>query len=210
MKHSQQMELMEMNNHVLYADLSRTPKMIVKGEGVYVYDDQGNRYLDAVGGVGVVNVGHAVREIVEAIADQAGTLAFSYAASFENLPRQALAFKLNTWTPSGMGETKTLFSSGGAEANEAALKLAYQYHWERGNQNKRKVVGRWQSYHGNTVGALSMGGRTAWRRMHDPLLLDFPHISPPYCYRCPWKASHPDCAIRCAEELRRVVRHEGE
>lgn len=198
-----------MNEHVLYADFARQQTTIVRGEGVYVYDEQGNRYLDAIGGVGVVNIGHGVKEIVDAIASQARTLAFSYAGFVDNQPRQSLAAKLNAWVPRGMGQCKTLFCSGGAEANEAALKLAYQYHWERGHRTKRKVVGRWQSYHGNTTGALSMSGRTAWRRMHDSLLLEFPHIPPPYCYRCPWGLSHPQCGLQCAEELRRVICQEG-
>jgi adenosylmethionine-8-amino-7-oxononanoate aminotransferase len=198
-----------MSSHVLYSVLGKSPTTIVRGEGVYVYDDQGKRYLDAIGGVGVVNIGHGVSEITEAIADQARTLAFTHSSHFDNKPRQTLASILNSWVPVGMGETKALFCSGGAEANEAALKLAYQYHWERGDRSKRKVIGRWQSYHGNTVGALSMSGRTAWRRMHDSILLDFPHIAPPYCYRCPWSLSHPDCGIQCAEELRRVIRQEG-
>ncbi len=198
-----------MNEHVLYADVARQRTTIVRGEGVYVYDEQGNRYLDAIGGVGVVNVGHGVKEIVDAIASQALTLAFSYASLVDNKPRQSLAAKLNSWVPRGMGQSKTLFCSGGAEANEAALKLAYQYHWERGHPTKRKVVGRWQSYHGNTTGALSMSGRTAWRRMHDSLLLEFPHIPPPYCYRCPWGLSRPQCGLLCAEELRRVICQEG-
>ena len=117
-----------MNEHVLYADVARQRTTIVRGEGVYVYDEQGNRYLDAIGGVGVVNVGHGVKEIVDAIASQALTLAFSYASLVDNKPRQSLAAKLNSWVPRGMGQSKTLFCSGGAEANEAALKLAYQYH----------------------------------------------------------------------------------
>lgn len=198
-----------MRGHALYTHTGTLPPTLVRGEGVYVYDEDGNRYLDAVGGVGVVNIGHGVKEIVDVIAEQAGTLAFSYAAHFDSKPRQELASLLNVWAPQGMRETRTLFCSGGAEANEAALKLAYQYHWERGNRNRRKVIGRWQSYHGNTIGALSMSGRTAWRRMHDPLLLDFPHIPPPYCYRCPWGLSRPDCGLLCADELRRTIRQEG-
>lgn len=197
------------STHVLYGDLAKTPNTIVRGDGVYVYDDKGQRYLDAIGGVGVVNIGHGVKEIVDSIADQARRLAFSYGTRWDNQPRQALASMLNSWAPAGMQETKTFFCSGGAEANEAALKLAYQYHWERGDRNKRKVIGRWQSYHGNTVGTLSMSGRTAWRRMHDPLLLDFPHIPPPYCYRCPWGLSPDKCGMQCAEELRRTICQEG-
>src|ERR1700682_1996349 len=100
-----------MNNHTLYSNLAQRPATMVRGEGVYIYDDKGNRYLDAVGGVGVVNIGHGVREIVDAVAEQAATLAFSYGGKFDNIPRQELASLLNEWAPPGMRETKTLFCS---------------------------------------------------------------------------------------------------
>ena len=198
-----------MHKNVLYGDFNRHYPTIVRGEGVYVFDDAGKRYLDAVGGVGVVNIGHGVEEVIGAMTEQARTLAFSYGGEVDSKPRQELATKLQAWAPAGMGETKTLFSSGGAEANEAALKLAYQYHWERGNPNKQKVIGRWQSYHGNTIGALSMSGRTLWRRMHDPLLLDYLHISPPYPYRCHFSSDCPQCGAPCAYELQRVIQQSG-
>ena len=196
-------------NHVLYGTFEHEYVTMTRGDGVYVFDDSGNRYLDAVGGVCVVNIGHGVQEIVEAMSEQAGRLAYTYGGIVDNAPRRQLAEKLQEWAPSGMGHTKTLFTSSGAEANEGALKLAYQYHLERGNRAKRKIVGRWQSYHGNTVGTLSMSGRTPWRRFYSPLLLDFPHIPPPYCYRCPWDLSYPSCALACANELQRVIRQEG-
>jgi adenosylmethionine-8-amino-7-oxononanoate aminotransferase len=175
---------------------------------VYVFDEDGKRYLDAIGGVGVVNIGHGVEEIVKAMSHQARTLAYCYGGEVISEPQQMLARKLDEWAPDGMGETKTLFSSGGAEANEGALKLAHQYHWERGNASKHKIIGRWQSYHGNTIGALSMSGRTAWRRVFSHYLLDFPHIPPPYCYRCPWGRSYPGCGLECAGELERVISQE--
>lgn len=199
----------ENGTHVLYHEFGKTYKTVTRGEGVYVFDQDGKRYLDAIGGVGVANIGHGVKEVVEAITHQAQTLAFSYSGLVNNGPMQELASKLQGWAPAGMGETKTLFSSGGGEANEGALKLAYQYHWERGKPSKQKIIGRWQSYHGNSIGALSMSGRTQWRRMHSPYLLDFPHISPPYCYRCPWDRSYPGCGMACAEALRRVIRQHG-
>jgi len=197
------------NTYVLYGDFKKKYPTLVRGEGVYVFDETGKRYLDAVGGVGVVNIGHGVQEVVDIIAQQAQTLAFAYGGLVDNLPRRALARKLQEWAPSGMRETRSFFCSGGAEANEAALKIAYQYHWERGKASKQKIVGRWQSYHGNTVGALSMSGRTHWIRMHSPYLLNFPHISPPYSYRCPWNKSRQDCDTECADELRTVIRQEG-
>ena len=201
--------MMGQSDCVLPTNFRGDRRILARGEGVYLYDRAGNRYLDAIGGVGVVNIGHAVPEIVEAITRQAGTLAFSYGSHFENQPRQQLASLLNEWAPVGMRETKTQFYSGGAEANEAAVKLAYQYHWERGDRSKRKIIGRWQSYHGNTLGALSIGGRTSWRRMFDPLLFDTPHIHPPYCYRCPWGLSPEHCSMQCVEELKREILHHG-
>ena len=200
---------METDNHVLYGSFESEYVTITRGDGVYVYDEDGNRYLDAVGGVCVVNIGHGVQEIVDAMNKQAAEVTYTYGGIVDNGPRQALAQKLQDWAPPGMGHTKSLFCSGGAEANEAALKLAYQYHRERGNPTKRKFIGRWQSYHGNTVATLSMSGRTPWRSVNSPLLLDFPHIPPPYCYRCPWDLNYPECGLTCANELQRVIRQEG-
>ena len=183
--------------------------MLVRGRGVFVEDAKGKRYLDAIGGVGVVNVGHAVPEIVDAIATQAGSLAFSYGHKVDNLPRCRLAELIQHWAPPGMGHTRTLFSSGGAEANEAALKLAVQYHREKGHPGKTHFISRWQSYHGNTLGALSVSGRTQWRQDFESLLCRVTHIQPPYCYRCPYGQNYPGCGLACAEELERVIRQIG-
>ena len=200
---------MDSESHVLYGSFEDDYVTITRGDGVYVYDDAGNRYLDAVGGVCVVNIGHGVTEIIDAMNRQAADISYTYGGIVDNRPRQELARKLQEWSPPGMGHTRTLFCSGGAEANEGALKLAYQYHRERGNPTKTKVIGRWQSYHGNTVATLSMSGRTSWRSPNSPLLLDFPHIPPPYCYRCPWDLTYPECGLTCANELQRVIRQEG-
>jgi adenosylmethionine-8-amino-7-oxononanoate aminotransferase len=201
--------MQKIDNHVLQSNLIKNFITFIKGEGVYVYDEDGKCYLDAIGGVGVVNIGHGIPEVIDAINQQLRSLSFSYGGVGDNKPRQELAEKLQQWMPSEMGDTKTLFCSGGAEANEAALKIAYQYHWERGIPTKSKIIGRWQSYHGNTIGALSMSGRTGWRRMHNQYLLNFPHILAPSCYRCPLEKTYPNCGIACAYELRRTVRQEG-
>jgi adenosylmethionine-8-amino-7-oxononanoate aminotransferase len=197
------------SSHVLYGNFAIQYPTFVRGEGCYVFDASGKRYLDAIGGVGAVNIGHGVEEVVKAIAEQAQTLAFTYGGLADNRPRQKLAEKLQQWAPRGMGETRVFFCSGGAEANEAALKLAFQYHRERGHSTRRKVIGRWQSYHGNTIATLSLGGRTSWRKMYSSLLLDFPHIPPPYCFRCPWGRTYPGCDLPCATELRRIIQQEG-
>ena len=209
-EHSGKMPRVGLADHVLYGDLRKTSyPVLTRGEGVYVFDDTGKRYLDAVGGVGVVNIGHGVSEIVDEMARQARTLAFAYAGETDNRPRRELAERLQRWAPQGMGSTRVLFCSGGAEANEAALKLAYQYHWECGCGSKLQVVSRWQSYHGNTLGALSLSGRTQWRKIFAPYLIGFPHIPPPYCLRCTWGRTYPDCGMACAWELRRMVRQHG-
>tara|TARA_A100001037_G_scaffold47334_1_gene38948 strand:+ start:38505 stop:39854 length:1350 start_codon:yes stop_codon:yes gene_type:complete len=200
---------MNKSNNVLYGNFDEDYITITRGEGVYVFDENNKKYLDAAGGVCVVNIGHGVKEIQEVVSKQVKELAYTYGGTTDNIPRQKLAKKLDQWAPPGMGNTKTIFSSSGGEANEAALKLAYQYHYERGNYTKRKVIGRWQSYHGNTVATLSMSGRTTWRRSNSSLLLDFPHISPPYCYRCSSKDSHSSCAENYANELEKVIKQEG-
>jgi adenosylmethionine-8-amino-7-oxononanoate aminotransferase len=196
-------------SHVLYGNFAKQYPTFVRGKGCYVFDASGKQYLDAIGGVGAVNIGHGVEEVVRAIAEQSQALAFTYGGVADNRPRQKLAEKLQRWAPPEMMDTRVFFCSGGAEANEAALKFAYQYHCERGQPTRRKVIGRWQSYHGNTLATLSLSGRTSWRRMYSPLLLDFPHIPPPYCFRCPWGKKYPGCDLPCATELRRTIQQEG-
>ena len=134
---------------------------IVRGKGVFLYDRDGREYLDAVGGISVVNVGHGVPEIVAAMREQADKVAFVHGGSFANEAAMALCEELATWAPQGMKHV--LLLSGGSEATETAMKLAHQYYLERGKEGKYRIISRWISYHGNTIGALSMSGRTAWR-----------------------------------------------
>jgi adenosylmethionine-8-amino-7-oxononanoate aminotransferase len=192
---------------VLYRDLTKAYPTIVRGDGVWLWDAEGRRYLDAAGGAAVVTVGHGVQEIADAIAAQAGRVAYAYIAQFSNEPLQALAERVVALAPAGLSHV--YFVSGGSEAAETALKLARQYHLARGNRGKYRIVSRWQAYHGNTLGALSMSGRTQWFRDYRPYALDFPHIAPCHCYRCPFDLAYPGCAVRCATDLERVVRQEG-
>jgi adenosylmethionine-8-amino-7-oxononanoate aminotransferase len=192
---------------VLYRDLKKTYPTAVRGEGVYLWDADGRRYLDAAGGAAVVTVGHGVPEIVQAMADQAARIAYAYIAQFSNEPLERLAERVVALAPEGI--SKVYFVSGGSEAAETALKLARQYHLLRGHPGKYRVVSRWQAYHGNTIGALSMSGRTQWFRDFRPYALDFPHIAPCHCYRCPFDLAYPGCGVRCATDLERVIRQEG-
>ncbi len=147
---------------------------ISHGKGCYLYDAEGRVYLDACAGVHVISIGHGVEEIAEAMAAQARKVAFAY-GQFISQPQIDLARKITEMTPEGMG--RVFFVSGGSEATEAAMKIARKYHIESGNPSKYQVISCWQSWHGNTIGALSMSGRSAWRKDYTPYLLDFPHIS---------------------------------
>jgi len=132
---------------------------------------------------------------------------FVHGGAFANEPAMALAEELATWTPRGLRHV--LLLAGGSEATETAMKLARQYHVERGKAGKYRVISRWISYHGNTIGALSMSGRTAWRWEFIPYLQNFPKIHPPYCYRCPYGKTYPSCQVACADDLERVITLEG-
>ncbi|MBC7238254.1 MAG: aspartate aminotransferase family protein, partial [Chloroflexi bacterium] len=169
-------------DHVFYRNLNQVYPIIERGKGLYLYDSEGNEYLDFGSGIGVVNIGYSQPEIIQAMYEQAQKTSFVYSAPFTNEPLIRLSKKVIDFAPPGM--SKVLFVSGGSLAVESAIKLARQYHLERGREGKYRVIARWTGYHGNTLGALSASGRPSWRAHFTPLLLDFPHINPPYCYRC--------------------------
>ncbi len=191
---------------ILHRTVKKEWKYITHGQGVYLFDTDGKRYLDAAAGVHVVSIGHGVKEVIDAMQQQANKVCFTY-GRFLTQAQVELAEQIVQLTPELL--TKVFFISGGSEATESAVKMARKYHIETGNPQKYKVISRWQSWHGNTLGALSLSGRTAWREDYVPYLLDFPHIPPPFCHRCPYDDTHPDCHLRCAEELERVINQEG-
>ncbi len=176
-------------------------------KGVWIYDKSGKKYLDASGGAVVVGIGHGVPEIVEAIKEQAERISYSYSLQFTNEPQETLAQELADFTPGDLNQV--FFSSGGSEAVETAFKIAREYFLATGKPSKHKVIARWRSYHGNTAGALSATGNIARRQPYTPYLLDFPHIDPPYCYRCFLGKTFPGCGLACADELERAILQEG-
>lgn len=192
---------------VMHRALTRDYISIVRGKGVYLYDSDGRAYLDAVGGVAVNIIGHGVQEIGDAIAANIEQTSFAYNAAFTSPWQEELATKLISIAP--YDEGSVFFTSGGSEANETAIKLARQYHLERGNAAKWKVISRWQSYHGNTLTTLAVSGRPGWRTPYDPYLMASPHIVPPYCYRCPFGKTYPACGVECADDLERTILQEG-
>jgi adenosylmethionine-8-amino-7-oxononanoate aminotransferase len=167
--------------HVFHRNPQHQYPTAVGGEGPYVIDSRGKRYLDGSGGAAVSCLGHSDPAVRAAIKAQADRLAFAHSSFFTNEPMEALATELITHAPSGMA--RVYFVSGGSEAMEAALKLARQYFVEIGEPERRHVIARLQSYHGNTLGALSAGGNIWRRKQFEPLLVDVSHVSPCYAYR---------------------------
>ena len=169
-------------SHVFHRDLKADYPVAVSGDGVWLIDRQGNRYLDASGGAAVSCLGHLHPRVVEAIRKQAGTLEFAHTSFFTNEPAEELADWLVARAPEGFG--RVYYVSGGSEANEAALKLARQYHVERGEPARVNAIAREQSYHGNTLGVLALGGNPARKELYAPILgLPVTHIAPCYAYR---------------------------
>jgi adenosylmethionine-8-amino-7-oxononanoate aminotransferase len=168
-------------SHVFYRHLRQSYPVAVKGDGVHVVDSEGRRYLDASGGAAVSCLGHSHPAVIRAIKDQVDRLAYAHTGFFTSEPAEALADKLIAKAPAGMD--KVYFVSGGSEAVEAALKLGRQYYLEIGQPQRRRFVARRQSYHGNTLGALAVGGNAWRRRQFEPILIDADHLTPCYAYR---------------------------
>ncbi len=166
---------------VFYRKLGQPLPTIVRGEGVWLFDDRGRRYLDASGGAMVTNIGQGVGEVAEAIRRQAATLAYVNGTAFTNEPVEELAELLARKAPGALD--RVYFLSSGSEAVEAALKLARQYHVERGEPARRVVIAQQPGYHGNTMLALSASARGHYKTMFAPWMMDVVMIDAPYPYR---------------------------
>jgi len=169
------------------------PVVAVRGEGAWVTDAAGNRYLDAAGGAIAVSLGHGDRRIADAMAAQAAQLAYAHAAAFTTEPVEAYAAELSHVLP--VDDPYVFPVSGGAEAVETAFKLARAYHVANGDGDRHVIVARHGSYHGNTRGALDASGRPGLRGPYEPWLGRTVHIPSPYEYRCP----HPGHPTGCGE-----------
>ncbi len=180
---------------------------IVRGAGVHLYDREGRRYLDAAGGALVVSVGHGVQEIADAIGAQAATLAYVHGTEFTSAPMEALALELAALAP--LDDARVFLVCGGSEATETAIKLARQYQLARGHAERIKVVFRWPSYHGASLGALAVSGRPGLRRSFAAWLPGMPHIPAPHAYRCALRGCGERCSLACAEALEATILAEG-
>jgi adenosylmethionine-8-amino-7-oxononanoate aminotransferase len=176
------------HGHPIQPSVGADYPVLTIGEGVWVTDDRGRRYLDAVAGVGVVSLGYGREDIAAALHEQARRLPYSHSMRFANEPQRRLAERLAELTPDGLNWF--FFCSGGSEALDSALKITRQYWLDRGQPDRSLIIGRRPSFHGNTLAALSAGYHAARRQAYVPYLLDFRHIDAPWVFHC--KQHAPD------------------
>jgi adenosylmethionine-8-amino-7-oxononanoate aminotransferase len=192
---------------IFHRSVTRSYPVIDRAEGACLYDTSGKQYLDAAGGVFVVNIGHGVADIAAAMAAQAGRVAFAHTAHFSSEPELEFANKLLDLAPDGFN--KVWLCTSGSQANETAVKLARSYHLLNGDEGRVQVVSRWNSYHGSSLGALALTGHSRRRQQYAPYLFPSPKIEPPYCYRCALGRSRQQCGLACADELETAIRRIG-
>lgn len=177
--------------------------MVSHGRGIFIYDVDGNEYLDGCSGAVSANLGHANERIAKAAADQLSKIAFSYRLQFENKPANDLAELLVQLSPPELN--RVFFVNSGSEAVESAIKLARQYWWCSGKQGKSIFISRRPSYHGATLGGLAATGYSALNIPFMPLTVTWPKVSAPYCFHCPLNKTYPECGVDCANELQWAI-----
>ncbi len=182
---------------------TKAPLIMARADGVHYWDVQGKRYLDALSGIYVASVGHNNRRVIEAIRKQYDVLTFSPPMHGTNPLAVQLANLLADVAPGDLSTVK--FQCGGSEVTEAAIKLARQYHRLTGHPGKYKIISRYQSWHGSTLGSLSASGLKSRKTVNEPMAPGFLHVFPPTCYRCPFGKTYPSCEITCATIVEQVV-----
>jgi adenosylmethionine-8-amino-7-oxononanoate aminotransferase len=196
------------STHVFHRHLQRKPPVAVSGQGVYLTDSQGKKYLDASGGAAVSCLGHGHPDVLAAMHAQIDKLAYAHTSFFTTEVAEELADKLIAKAPEGMSHV--YFVSGGSEAVEAALKMARQYFVEIGQPQRTHFIARKQSYHGNTLGALAIGGNQWRREPFAPILIPATHVSPCYPYREQQAGETPEqYGLRLAKELEDAILAKG-
>lgn len=184
-------------------EFARNPLVMARSEGVRYWDVQGKEYLDALSGIYVVSVGHNNRRVIDAVKEQLERLHFAPVMHGTNAVAVQLANLLAEIAPGDLNTVK--FECGGSEVTEAAIKMARQYHQLTGHPRKYKIISRYQSWHGSTMGSLSASGLKSRRSVNEPLAPGFLHVFPPTCYRCPFGKTYPGCGITCASLVGDVI-----
>jgi len=179
----------------------------VRGQGCWIVDASGRRYLDASGQAAVVSIGHGIAEIGRAMAEQSSKIAFAHTTQFVSEPAEKLAARVLAIAPANFRNGgRVYFTSGGSEATETAIKLARQYFLETKQPLRYRVVSRKQSYHGSTLGAMSVSGNVGRRAPYAPMIPEWGHVAPCFCYHCPFDKTYPGCNVACADDLDKFLR----
>ncbi len=195
---------------VLHRNLAADLPVAVAGDGPFIIDAGGKRYLDASGGAAVSCLGHSSARVIAAIREQAGKLAYTHSSFFTTEPAEKLASHLVARAPDGFGKGRVAFVGSGSEAMEVALKLARQLALERGDPERSHFIARRMSYHGNTLGALSVGGHMQRRALYAPMLFPATHIAPCHAYRFREEGESLEAyGKRAADELEAEVARVG-
>ena len=183
-------------------DFHKDFPVAVRGEGCSIFTADGRKLLDAAGSAAVVNIGHGVPEIGRAMAEQSSQLAFAHTSQFHSEPSEKLAARLLGLAPPNFQKGgRVYFTSGGSESTETAIKLVRQYYLEIGQPDRYRILSRRQSYHGSTLGAMTVSGNLARRAPYQPMLAEWGHLAPCFCYHCPFDKTYPQCNLACADEL---------
>jgi adenosylmethionine-8-amino-7-oxononanoate aminotransferase len=194
--------LMPTSSGLFPRHFKKTFPIATRGEGCWIIADDGRRFLDASGQAAVVSIGHGVAEIGRAIAEQSSQIAFAHTSQFHTVSAETLASRLLAMAPPNFRNSgRVYFTAGGSEATETTIKLARQFHLECGQKDRYRVLSRRQSYHGSTLGAMSVSGSVARRAPYEPLLAEWGHIAPCFCYHCPFDQTFPQCELACADDL---------
>jgi adenosylmethionine-8-amino-7-oxononanoate aminotransferase len=178
----------------------------VRGEGSWVIASDGRRFLDASGQAAVVSIGHGVPEIGRAMAEQSNHIAFVHTTQFHSEPAEKLASRVLSIAPRNFRNGRVYFTSGGSEATETAIKLVRQYFLENKQASRFRIVSRQQSYHGSTLGAMAVSGNVARRAPYAPMIPEWGHVAPCFCYHCPFGKTFPECNLACADDLDTFLR----
>lgn len=175
------------------------PTLIEHGEGIYVYDADGNKYIDAVASWWVNTLGHSVPRLNKVLYEQASKIEHILLADFTHKPAIELAERLVKLA--GEPFSKVFYSDDGSTAVEVAIKMAYQYWYQKGQPQKKYFVSMTDSYHGDTLGSVSVGGIDIYKEVFNPLVFETLKVNAPYCYRCPKGCNQNDCSIDCIEDV---------
>lgn len=192
-----------MQDYTIHPNLKKKMPIVDYGKGVYLYDKEGKKYLDGCSGAMTASIGHAVPEIIEAMKEQAQKICFAYRFQFTSEPAQKLSAIIAEMAPGTLNWS--FYSNSGSEATELAIKMARKYWLSKGKDTKYWIISRHTSYHGITLGALSMSGNYRRRMRYEPILHKFPMLQPPYCSRCLLKKTYPECDVYCARQLEDII-----